>query len=1565
MKKTDSSTRERMFPLLLILAMLLISVLPAQGVQAAPTTSPVIAPTVTTIEIDAVDDAGTTSAVPTASAPNAYLVLNQRGDGSFDWNFIQFDLRVLPANATIDSAELHLNIYAAGGPVDVEVGRADGAWDELSLNWNNKPGVTWGGPVTTVSAIGDVSWPVKPLVSSWQNGSTPNFGLTLRGTSGTGAGVRADSKEWGVAPKLVITYSTPAQDGPRTDLGDAPDSTNHHGQNNTAYPGTGTPGQFPTVWDVPAGQVAGPRHRNVTLEGWLGTYISPETEADQGPDLDGPNNILRSAGGAIGDVADNDRGDDGWRNRELKFFNCQRATLDIRVSKDAAATRNFMYLNVWFDGNRDGDWQDLGQCQANENEPAQASYEWIVQNYIIDMTAIPAGGSYDFAVNTQKVFNGTEGKPHWMRFMLTDEPAVQPAEGGLPDGRGPHPTSPQEFYQFGETEDVIQKPPPAGEDGQLLLEKRVITNSSPVAYADSVIYEIRLRHNGGSQPIQAQIRDELDYPFHLLRQINDNGDVFLIDVSTPTGGVSPLQANLDYDLTSASGRINQVITWDGSLEPNAEVRLSFEVHIHPRCAANEQTVMVTNVAQARPVGGDAITNEASFEAACPGYLPDAIDIEPEPQGAVIDIDRLTHVQWQGTIRNRHDFPVTLGAVFEPNDANTATQAAQTGATSARPILERIALAANEERLVNLELRMESEFSDELALDIDFHVGGILSFCFLEDESTACPDGATYPNLVVEAPPVEIHYRPSDLGDAPDSTNHAAMPMSAYAGVQADFPTVFDASTGQPQGPRHRFPGPLHLGQAVSREAEADIGADQDPVNNILPTTDDPDNDRGDDGPVVASWNFNHCQQTVLQTQISVSPQAVNYFQNNNAQAYLNVWIDSNRDGDWGDVFDCNGQPSPEHILIDSPVNVVAMGAGLHTIGSQTGLVPWTITDKPAWVRVTLSERPANKTLQSGNVNYGDGRGYAQPFKTGETEDFYYRPLTAGGGPDIDVRMTAQTRNVTAQELGLHTAAANKLGNVELRLFKIDYVNRGSAIASGAKITITTPPALRNGELVIFKSPGIATDSFMKLGDIQGELMDLEPGRFGTIVLGWTGCLTCTVVAANTNVDITAAVEVALDGDIDSSNNLSSATARGLLSSPIIGLALPNSAKALCNNEVIEGIAVTNRTELTLQGRAAPNQELTLYDGRTVLGTVQSDPVGNFNYTGTFGEGQHTIYADYVMAPRDVASGLPNGKLRLFVKPSLPFDSSSLCFTDSQGHSYALPTLGWSFGVEREFNWLRSGETYRVSVSGLGNTPNQSAHITLNDLIITSLVDDDGDGNYTSLFVFPEQLQAANSNGTRTLGLIVNDGSSESRYSTDIRSATNGTIVDRGTDQPLADANVALLRAEEAGDSEVVYTTFAGQGDPQTTGSDGVYRFSADDGVYRIDVIRDGYQPYRTNDIDATESTVNQRIALSPQVPETTTHTVYLTANGFAPSTLTVSPGSVVEFINVDLEEHGIRNSQWDSGSLATGQSYKIKVSATGTSTFSDSHDALNGGTIIVTGGTPDLHHAIFLPLVQR
>ena len=96
------------------------------------------------------------------------------------------------------------------------------------------------------------------------------------------------------------------------DLGDAPDSTNNHGNMpNTAYADTAVPGRFPTVRTGP--MPGGPRHMNATAEGFLGDTITREGEADQGPDADSVNNILDAGA----DVSDADKGDDGWLNSSV------------------------------------------------------------------------------------------------------------------------------------------------------------------------------------------------------------------------------------------------------------------------------------------------------------------------------------------------------------------------------------------------------------------------------------------------------------------------------------------------------------------------------------------------------------------------------------------------------------------------------------------------------------------------------------------------------------------------------------------------------------------------------------------------------------------------------------------------------------------------------------------------------------------------------------------------------------------------------------------------------------------------------------------------------------------------------------------------------------------------------------------------------------------------------------------------------------------------------------------------------------------------------------------------
>ena len=99
--------------------------------------------------------------------------------------------------------------------------------------------------------------------------------------------------------------------------------------------------------------------------------------------------------------------------------------------------------------------------------------------------------------------------------------------------------------------------------------------------------------------------------------------------------------------------------------------------------------------------------------------------------------------------------------------------------------------------------------------------------------------------VTSAPPEPEH----ELGDAPDSSNTFGLSMTAYtvAPVPARFPTVYQAGS-PPYGPIHWRPyGVAWLGPAYTKENEADVGPDQDPVNNIRPQANQPDLDGADDG----------------------------------------------------------------------------------------------------------------------------------------------------------------------------------------------------------------------------------------------------------------------------------------------------------------------------------------------------------------------------------------------------------------------------------------------------------------------------------------------------------------------------------------------------------------------------------------------------------------------------------------------------------------------------------------------------------------------------------------------
>lgn len=226
----------------------------------------------------------------------------------------------------------------------------------------------------------------------------------------------------------------------------------------------------------------------------------------------------------------------------------------------------------------------------------------------------------------------------------------------------------------------------------------------------------------------------------------------------------------------------------------------------------------------------------------------------------------------------------------------------------------------------------------------------------------------------------------DLGDAPDSSNNFGIPMTAYPGIKANYPTVYETGS-PPYGPIHWYPHAVaYLGNSVSLEAEADIGPDSDGLNNIIPYLDLSDKD-ADDGVLNMPLDLPACGLITFDYLVSVVTPDVNL--------YVNVWLDWNRDGDWNDSsFSCYDSwswmfPTTEWIVQNQLLTGLSVGTHQITSPSFTCDAKLWRVDllhelKPVWMRITLSEQ-----LYTGSG--AGGSGPPEGYIFGETEDYYFTP----------------------------------------------------------------------------------------------------------------------------------------------------------------------------------------------------------------------------------------------------------------------------------------------------------------------------------------------------------------------------------------------------------------------------------------------------------------------------------------------------------------------------------------------------------------------------------------------
>lgn len=231
----------------------------------------------------------------------------------------------------------------------------------------------------------------------------------------------------------------------------------------------------------------------------------------------------------------------------------------------------------------------------------------------------------------------------------------------------------------------------------------------------------------------------------------------------------------------------------------------------------------------------------------------------------------------------------------------------------------------------------------------------------------------------------------DLGDAPSSWNNIGpapgTPMNAYPGVLAFFPTAQLLPVPlAPFGPIHMQPQAVaFLGANVTLEWNADVGADTDFVNNIVPAANTPNQDGADDG-VALPLTLPHANMTQFNYNV-VFPGPPPPLPP--GQMFVNVWFDWNRDGDWNDTMTCpDGTFAPEWAVMNQPVAVpVPPQPYPLSVAMVTPLFKcWhpSVSNQPIWMRINIAEQ----MWPAGLINPLGGEGPMNGYLYGETEDYY-------------------------------------------------------------------------------------------------------------------------------------------------------------------------------------------------------------------------------------------------------------------------------------------------------------------------------------------------------------------------------------------------------------------------------------------------------------------------------------------------------------------------------------------------------------------------------------------------
>jgi hypothetical protein len=217
--------------------------------------------------------------------------------------------------------------------------------------------------------------------------------------------------------------------------------------------------------------------------------------------------------------------------------------------------------------------------------------------------------------------------------------------------------------------------------------------------------------------------------------------------------------------------------------------------------------------------------------------------------------------------------------------------------------------------------------------------------------------------------------------------------------------------------------------------------------------------------------------------------------------YINVWVDFNRDGDWADSFasPCPDKPNvttSEWLVQNS---IAPPASDVYTLPVNIANIVGLTQTKPLWLRISISDSPAP-------VN-SIGNGPAAGYRFGETEDHImcYRPALDVWTDCPSLRVKVNDQEADGE---FRISASTEITPFQKPITITDIIDDDALYPINVTWTIEADGVQQINPNLSTQSVEAADNRLVIKYTIPAAGSPLQP-----VVLGWYGCITCTVMSA--------------------------------------------------------------------------------------------------------------------------------------------------------------------------------------------------------------------------------------------------------------------------------------------------------------------------------------------------------------------------------------------------------------------------------------------------------------------